>query len=65
LEKESILCFSISWKIIAIDLKAYNGKFICQKDAFLCAAKGVSVGIEFSKKSVELYLAGRFYHAKN
>ncbi|CAM4328428.1 TIGR00266 family protein [Flavobacterium terrigena] len=37
-------------KIIAIDLKAYNGKFICQKDAFLCAAKGVSVGIEFSKK---------------
>ena len=37
-------------KIIAIDLKAYNGKFICQKDAFLCAAKGVSVGIEFSEK---------------
>jgi len=28
----------------------YHGKFICQKDAFLCAAKGVSVGIEFSKK---------------
>jgi uncharacterized protein (TIGR00266 family) len=37
-------------KIIAIDLTAYNGKFICQKDAFLCAAKGVSVGIEFSRK---------------
>ena len=37
-------------KFIAIDLNAYNGKFICQKDAFLCAAKGVSVGIEFSKK---------------
>jgi uncharacterized protein (AIM24 family) len=30
----------------------YNNlvKFICQKDAYLCAAKGVSVGIEFSKK---------------
>ncbi|MBN2868669.1 MAG: AIM24 family protein, partial [Flavobacteriaceae bacterium] len=28
----------------------YHGKFICQKDAFLCAAKGVSVGIEFSKR---------------
>lgn len=27
-----------------------NGKFICQKDAFLCAAKGVSVGIEFNRK---------------
>lgn len=37
-------------KIIPLDLTAYNGKFICQKDAFLCAAKGVSIGIEFSKK---------------
>ncbi len=37
-------------KIIPIDLSEVNGKFICQKDAFLCAAKGVSVGIEFSKK---------------
>ena len=37
-------------KIIPIDLNAFGGKFICQKDAFLCAAKGVSIGIEFSKK---------------
>lgn len=37
-------------KIVPIDLSEVNGKFICQKDAFLCAAKGVSVGIEFSKK---------------
>ena len=37
-------------KIIPIDLTEYHGKFICQKDAFLCAAKGVSIGIEFSKK---------------
>ena len=37
-------------KIIPIDLTEFNGKFVCQKDAFLCAAKGVSVGIEFSKK---------------
>ena len=37
-------------KIEALDLRKYNGKFICQKDAFLCAAKGVSIGIEFSKK---------------
>ena len=37
-------------KIIPIDLTQFDGKFICQKDAFLCAAKGVSVGIEFSKK---------------
>lgn len=37
-------------KIIPLDLTELEGKIICQKDAFLCAAKGVSVGIEFSKK---------------
>lgn len=37
-------------KIIPIDLQAYNGKIVCQKDAFLCAAKGTAVGIEFQKK---------------
>lgn len=37
-------------KIIALDLYRLNGKVICQKDAFLCAAKGVSVGIEFQRK---------------
>ncbi len=37
-------------KIIPIDLYHMGGKMICQKDAFLCAAKGVSIGIEFQKK---------------
>jgi uncharacterized protein (TIGR00266 family) len=37
-------------KIIPVDLTDYNNKIICQKDSFLCAAKGTSVGIEFSKK---------------
>ncbi|WP_339888845.1 TIGR00266 family protein [uncultured Flavobacterium sp.] len=37
-------------KIVPIDLNKYGGKFVCQKDAFLCAAKGVSVGIDFSRK---------------
>jgi len=37
-------------KIIPIDLTDFKGKFVCQKDAFLCAAKGVAIGIEFSKK---------------
>ena len=37
-------------KIVPIDLQKYGGKFVCQKDAFLCAAKGVSVGIDFSRK---------------
>ena len=37
-------------KIIPMDLSQYKGKIICQKDAFLAAAKGVSVGIEFQRK---------------
>lgn len=37
-------------RIIPIDLAEMEGKIVCQKDAFLCAAKGVSVGIEFSRK---------------
>ncbi|UQZ32604.1 TIGR00266 family protein [Paenibacillus sp. PK3_47] len=37
-------------KIIPLDLQQYYGKIICQKDSFLCAAKGVSVGIEFQRR---------------
>jgi uncharacterized protein (TIGR00266 family) len=37
-------------KIIPLDLQKLNGKIIAQKDAFLCAAKGVSVGIEFQRR---------------
>ncbi|PID76908.1 MAG: TIGR00266 family protein [Deltaproteobacteria bacterium] len=37
-------------KIIPLDLSNHNGKLVCQKDAFLCAAKGVSIGIEFQRK---------------
>jgi uncharacterized protein (TIGR00266 family) len=37
-------------KIIPMDLSELDGKLICQKDAFLAAAKGVTVGIEFQKK---------------
>ena len=37
-------------KVMPFDLSEYNHKIICQKDAFLCAAKGVAVGLEFQKK---------------
>lgn len=37
-------------KIIPMDLSLMGGKLICQKDAFLCAAKGVSIGIEWQRK---------------
>ena len=33
-----------------MDLQQLGGKLICQKDAFLCAAKGVSIGIEWQRK---------------
>jgi uncharacterized protein (TIGR00266 family) len=39
-----------SGKIIPLDLSELGEKVIAQKDAFLCAAKGVSVGIEFQRK---------------
>lgn len=37
-------------KIIPMNLSEYDEKIICQKDAFLAAAKGVSVGVEFQRK---------------
>jgi uncharacterized protein (AIM24 family) len=37
-------------KIIPLDLSKLGGKIICQKDSFLCAAKGVDIGIEFQRK---------------
>ncbi len=37
-------------KIIAMDLSTLGGKIICQKDSFLAAAKGVSIGIELQQK---------------
>ncbi|WP_281887336.1 TIGR00266 family protein [Paenibacillus sp. YYML68] len=37
-------------RIMAMDLSELNGKIVCQKDSFLCAAKGVSIGIDFQRK---------------
>jgi uncharacterized protein (TIGR00266 family) len=37
-------------KIVPMDLSQLGGTLICQKDSFLCAAKGVSLGIAFQKK---------------
>ena len=37
-------------KVVALNLAQLGGKIIAQKDAFLCAAKGVSIGIEFQRK---------------
>lgn len=37
-------------KILPMDLSRLGGTLICQKDAFLCAARGVSLGIAFQRK---------------
>ncbi len=37
-------------KIVPMDLESLGGEIICQKDAFLCAARGVQIGIAFQKR---------------
>lgn len=37
-------------RIIPVKLDQIGGTLLCQKDAFLCAAKGVSLGIAFQKR---------------
>ena len=36
--------------IIPVDLSEIGGEILCQKDAFLCAAKGTEVSIAFNKR---------------
>lgn len=37
-------------KIIPLHLDKLGGRFLCQKDAFLCAARGVEIEVAFTKK---------------
>jgi len=37
-------------KIIPIDMGLFGGRFLCQKDAFLCAARGIEIDVAFVKK---------------
>lgn len=37
-------------KVIALDLSAVGGKYLCQKDAFLCAAHGIEIEVAFTKR---------------
>ena len=36
--------------VVPIELAEHNGKILCQKDSFLCAAQGVEVDIAFTKR---------------
>ena len=37
-------------KIIPFDLDTFNGQVLCQKDSFLCAARGTEIEVAFTKK---------------
>jgi uncharacterized protein (TIGR00266 family) len=37
-------------KILAVDLRAWGGRLIAQKDSFLCAAFGIEVSIAFNRR---------------
>ncbi len=37
-------------RIIPLDLGGMGGSFICQKDAFLCAAQGIEIEVAFTKR---------------
>ncbi|MEZ5988853.1 MAG: TIGR00266 family protein [Planctomycetota bacterium] len=37
-------------KILPLDLAALGGELLCQKDAFLCAARGTGISVAFQKK---------------
>jgi len=37
-------------KIIPLDLSRMGGKILCQKDSFLCAARGIEIELAFTKK---------------
>lgn len=37
-------------KVIPLDLRAVGGTYLCQKDAFLCAAEGIDIEVAFTKK---------------
>ena len=37
-------------KIVPLDLTTLGGSFLCQKDAFLCSARGIDIEIAFTKR---------------
>ncbi len=45
-------------KIIPMDLRQLGGMLVCQKDAFLCAAKGVSLGLYLQQKMSTGFFGG-------
>lgn len=51
--------------ILALNLSDMGGRIICQKDAFLAAAKGVSIGIHFQRKVLTGLFGGEGFIMQN
>lgn len=45
-------------KILSMDLRQLGGLLVCQRDAFLCAARGVSLGIAFQRRLTAGFFGG-------
>lgn len=58
--KKRTLAFAAPYigKIVPINLSDYNGQIICQRDSFLCAAKGVDIGIKFQRRLGAAFFGG-------
>ncbi|NER51634.1 MAG: TIGR00266 family protein, partial [Symploca sp. SIO1A3] len=37
-------------EVIPLDLAKFGGEFLCQKDSFICAAKGIEIDVAFTKR---------------
>ena len=51
-EAKTKVAFSAPYpgQIIPVDLARHGGEIVCQKDSFLCAAKGTELSVAFSKR---------------
>ena len=47
-----VLAFAAPYpgKIIPVDLMDFGGQLVCQRDSYLCSAKGIEISIAFQKK---------------
>jgi uncharacterized protein (TIGR00266 family) len=51
-QRKSHIAFAAPYpgKIIPLDLAQHGGRFLCQKDSFLCAAQGTEIEVAFTKR---------------
>jgi uncharacterized protein (TIGR00266 family) len=51
-QRKSNVAFAAPYpgKIVAFDLDTFGGEVLCQKDSFLCAARGTEIEVAFTKR---------------